>query len=189
MSKIQLQLLLRITGCVSVIFFGLGHLSAQTNQDSHDIRIIVPKTATIAIAGNNEASIQLAAQAPVDAGKGLDFSAAVDNSLWLNYSAVSQEGKSIYVKIVEGTMPEGAQIQVNASTAVGDGQGNLGQVDGSITLSETNQELISGITTCYTGEGQSKGRQLQYSLVSSSNYANTYATTNQVVTVCYTITD
>ncbi len=185
----QLNNLLRITGCISVILFCLNTSYAQSNQDSHDIRIVVPEASSIAISGESGGGIQLAPTAPIEAGMALDFESAKDQSLWLNYSAVSQEGKAIYVKISEGEVPSGTNLQVNATQLSADGNGNLGQANGSVTLSTTNQQLISGIITCYTGDGSEKGRQLAYSLVTTSQYGSIQATSNQVITVCYTITD
>ena len=187
------QLLNRdVTKLFTLMLFVFGicfRAYTQSNSDNLDIKIIVPKSSTIQVAGDNSASIVLAPQLPDDAGKPLDFEASVNNSLWLNYSAVSQEGKNIYVSIADGDLPDGIGLTVNASTSDNVGDGNLGKSEGPITLSTVNQALVKGITTCFTGEGTNKGRQLAYELVSINQYQFINATPNATITVCYTITD
>jgi len=181
--------LLKITGVCSLIFcLSLGVL-AQSNEDSHDIRIVVPKSSTIHIKGDNDGAINLVAEAPQQAGQPLSFTTSEDNSLWLNYSAVSQEGKNIYASIVDGELPSGLGLTLDASITAESGQGNLGQSQGRVTLSTENQSIVEGITTCYTGDGTNKGRQLAYQLVALDAYKTINATTNMSITVCYTITD
>ncbi len=173
-----------------VLVFSFCAISyAQPNTDNHDVKIIVPKSSTIQVSGETTESIVLSPQLPSDAGKPLNFESTVNNSLWLNYSAVSQEGKNIYVSIADGDLPAGIGLTVLASTAGDDGQGNFGESAGSITLSSVNQALVRGITTCFTGEGTNKGRQLAYELISNNQYQLINATPNATITVCYTITD
>ncbi|MCO4819652.1 MAG: hypothetical protein KC517_08505 [Bacteroidetes bacterium] len=173
-----------------VLVFSFCAISyAQPNTDNHDVKIIVPKSSTIQVSGETTESIVLSPQLPSDAVKPLNFESTVNNSLWLNYSAVSQEGKNIYVSIADGDLPAGIGLTVQASTPGDDGQGNFGESAGSITLSSVNQALVRGITTCFTGEGTNKGRQLAYELISNNQYQLINATPNATITVCYTITD
>jgi hypothetical protein len=146
----------------------------------------LPNTPSIQLNGSD---IRLKAEVPAGAGDKLDFVYAQDNNLWLNYSAVTEEAKEIYLSIVDGVLPSGVALKVDASFTEEGGQGNIGQAQGAVTLSTQNQRIIRGITTYYTGEGLYNGRQLAYSLVATNTYTDIKAVSNKTITVCYTITD
>jgi hypothetical protein len=183
------HLLLRITGITSVIFFTAVFTIAQTNQTSHEIIITPPSLSSVQINGNGNNDIQLTAAIPQNAGEALSFENTNDTSLWLNYSVISEQGKDIYVSIANGQVPTGFALQVNATTSANTGEGNLGHSEGTVQLTQQDQRIINGITSCYTGEGINNGRQLSYSLVSVGEYASVESTENTTVTVCYTIMD
>ncbi|WP_435523978.1 hypothetical protein [Chryseobacterium indoltheticum] len=63
------------------------------------------------------------------------------------------------------------------------------------TLSATDQTIISGIGSAYTGNGANNGHNLTYALAAGSGpgavaaYADLQATASTVATVTYTISD
>lgn len=166
---------------------------AQSSEASHDIRVKVSHSSSVKIVGSETNSVNLQVPAPTEAGQQLPVEQATEASLWLNYSNVSpassEASKQILVKIVEGSLPAGLSLVVNANTTYNT-NGNSGVGMGNVELSELNQCLVRDIQTCYTGSGINKGRQLQYSLVHKPNaYAQLQATNNEAITICYTITD
>lgn len=158
---------------------------------SHNISISINDLALIGIrGGNGSANINLSPDAPTIAGQALDFSKASDNSLWLNYSSIvsaSNKSRSINAKI-ESDLPGGTSITVSPKSAT-NGRGKVGTAAESVILSKSDQKVVSGIGSCYTGTGTSKGVQLDYKLnMQDSDYGKLF---NQEysVTVTYTITD
>ena len=163
----------------------------EMKSASHNISITINDLALIGISSTNgETNINLSPVAPTNAGEGLDFSKASDNSLWLNYSSIvssSSAGRSITAKIVSD-LPGGTSITVEPKSA-NNGKGNVGTTAALITLSDTEQKIVSGIGSCYTGKSASNGVQLNYKLnMDESNYADLF-NKQYGVTVTYTITD
>lgn len=158
------------------------------------IGVSMPQVAIINIAGTNGTSIDLALNAPAEAGLMVDLSDAVDSSIWINYTHIrgkfSRPKVDVYAKITNGTVPGGMDLKVKALNDVGAGAGNTGNPVGEITLSSTDQKIIQNIHTCYTGYGVNKGHQLVYRLdVGGVNYADLDFDESTTVTVEYTITD
>ncbi|MFM9943589.1 MAG: hypothetical protein ACKVQB_09225, partial [Bacteroidia bacterium] len=71
----------------------------------------------------------------------------------------------------------------------GQGAGTTGTPSSIITLSTSDQTLISAIGTCYTGDGTSKGHNLTYSLATTAYNLIKYTASPTSITVTYTITN
>ena len=167
---------------------------AQDNQtDNHTIGITVPKVALVDIESATSKNITLNFANITEAGEGL--TAPTSNSdLWLNYSSIlsgedaAETRRKISVKL-NAAIP-GLDIKVAAATYAGSGKGNQGTAAASaITLTGEDQDLITNIGSCYTGNGVSNGHNLTYSVLpNDGNYGALVAKTNSV-TVTYTISD
>jgi len=161
----------------------------ENNSASHDVTISIPEVALLDLEGAS--TITLAPTAPEEAGEGLNFATATDNSVWVNYSSVvaSGQNRSINAKI-DGTVPEGLQLKVSAGSYNGNGAGTIGSSAGNVILSDKDQEIISGIGSSYTGNGTSQGHNLTYQLdlTDTDNYQNLMEGDTEI-TVTYTLTD
>ena len=173
--------------------FSLASASAQdTNVDDHTLTVDIPPVALLDIEGG--ASVTLQATAPTEAGDPLSFS-DTDNSLWLNYSSIVGNAPNATRKVsvaVTGTLPTGTNLKVQAAAATSDGAGTKGTSTGLVTLAAvaTNYDVITGIGSCYTGTGASKGHQLTYSLTENSgSYSSLNFDTDYTVTLTYTLSD
>jgi hypothetical protein len=174
--------------------FAALYSTGQTNQTaSHALRINIPETSSIALAGNSNDGVILNVQAPEESGHQWSFEHAKDSSIWLNYSVVKGSGegqsKNVYVKIQDGTVPQGIVLTVQASDATGSGDGDMGTSGSQVQLNNNNQVLINGIGTCYTGKGIGQGCQLIYALQSSGEALDASDLNSQSLTICYTIAD
>lgn len=162
----------------------------DTNNGSHSISINIPEVALLDLEGGS--SISLAPSAPTEAGAAFDFSSATDNSIWVNYSSVVAAGKSrtVTVAITSGTVPTGMLLNVTAGGYAGNGKGNLGTASPAVTLTSSAKNIITGIGSCYTETGASKGHNLAYSLVldSADDYDGLVQGSTSI-TVTYTLTD
>lgn len=152
----------------------IGVISTSTfaqdnNTDAHNVSVTIPEVALLDLEASAGTSISLAPTAPTEAGLAADFSAAQDNSIWINYSSIigstTEPSRNVSVQITSGTLPGGVALRVTPSTDAGQGEGTMGTVGTSaITLGTSAQNVVTGIGSAYTGDGVSKGHNLTYKL-------------------------
>lgn len=169
-------------------------MSAQVDNNvaTHTLIISIPEVALLDIEGGT--SVTLTAVAPTEAGNPLNLLGTTNNTLYLNYSSIigaaPDNVRKVSVAVTNGTLPSGIDLKVTASAATGDGAGTKGSPGSQMTLSNTAQDLITGIGSCYTGDGSGKGHQLTYVLTeNSANYANLNFSTTHSLTITYTLSD
>ena len=181
---------LAVITLTGLIFASANVFAQDNNNDSHNISINIPEVALLDLEGGS--SITLAPTAPTEAGDALDFSNATDNSTWVNYSSIVPSGttRDVTAAITSGTVPSGLVLKVTAGSYSGSGKGTTGTSAGQVTLSSTAQNVISGIGSSYTGDGQDNGHNLSYvlELTSADDYGQ-LVKDNTSITVTYTITD
>ena len=169
---------------------------ADTNEDGHEVQINIPEVAILDIepAGN---TITLAPEEPTEAGLALDFTNANNDDLWLNYSSIvgstTDPSRTIDVKIEDGeAVPSGMVLKVTAAADNSSGDGVMGTPVGEITLSNTAQNIITGIGSCYTGSPEDNGHQLTYVLeldAAAGSYGQIDFDDAASITIIYTITE
>jgi hypothetical protein len=190
----------KLSVIIATVLFSFGVANAvvvstgdDDNTATHAVSINIPTVALVDVEGSDgEAiSINLAPDvSALEAGEAVDFSTANDNSLWLNYTSVvaSDQTRSVTASI-SGTLPVGVSLKLQAG-GISTGNGTRGSSAGQITLTETGQNVVTGIGSAYTESGENKGHQLTYTLdMNNSSYASLVADDNYNVTVTYTITE
>lgn len=94
------------------------------------------------------------------------ISYSTKDEIWLNYSSIVSEESSrsisAFISSRSSNAPSDLKIRLRVSDDAGQGQGKIGIPTGEITLSSSPQEIITGIGSCYTGRGISKGHQLEF---------------------------
>ncbi|MDF2834217.1 hypothetical protein [Chryseobacterium indoltheticum] len=182
---------------MSLAAFALSaNLKAQdTNADNHTITISVPEVALVDIEPAATKNITLGFTAPTEAGNPVIPNTS-NTTLWLNYSSIkSVADPTRNVSVSVNAIIPGIDIQVTAAAATGSGGGTLGTPVAQLTLSATDQTIISGIGSAYTGNGANNGHNLTYALAAGSGpggvavYADLQAAATTVATVTYTISD
>ena len=175
---------------VLILFFN-GLLQAQdTNTDAHDVTVVVPEVALLDI--EDGSNITLTITAPTEAGLPVGFSAE-DNTQWLNYSSIigstTEPNRKVTV-VASGNLPAGTNLKVVAGAYTGTGAGTTGSPTAAVTLSTTEQDLITGIGSCYTGDGTSNGHNLTYSIEENmGDYSNLDFDADYTATITYTLSD
>ncbi|WP_210150551.1 hypothetical protein [Chryseobacterium scophthalmum] len=186
-----------ITLAMSLATFALSsNLKAQdTNKDNHTVTISVPEVALVDIEPAATKNITLGFTAPTEAGNPVVPNTA-NSTLWLNYSSIkSVADPTRNVSVSVNAIIPGIDIHVTAAAATGSGGGTLGTPAAQLTLSATDQTIISGIGSAFTGNGANNGHNLTYALAAGSGpggvaaYADLQATATTVATVTYTISD
>ncbi len=173
------------------IFLGVNSVKAEDlSSNSHVVTVSIPEVALLDLEGTT--AVTLSPTAPTEAGLAFDFTTATNSSVWVNYSSVvaAQKSRNVTVQITNGSVPTGLTLTVAAGADAGAGKGTTGTSAGTITLSATAQTLISGVKSCWTGNGSSKGHNLTYALdlTSADNYSD-LANANTDITITYTLTD
>ena len=99
---------------------------------------------------------------------GLPRQMITDNSQWLNYTTLvrpSDPTISITVEIGSGRVPEGLELQIEASPYVGRSKDRAGTPTRKVTVTHLPRVLINNIGTCYTGSDRNEGHQLTFSFI------------------------
>lgn len=169
--------------------------NAQTddNDDDHTVAISIPEVAILDLEGST--SVSLSVDAPTEAGKAVDFSNATDNSVWINYSSIvstSEPSRVVSAKISNNSVPDGMLLKVTATADAGNGDGTMGTSAGTVTLNSSDQKVITGIGSCYTGDGANNGHNLKYALEldpTAGSYADIDFDQDVTLTITYTISN
>lgn len=177
-----------------LVGFGATKIFAQNNIASHEANIQIPEIALLGLASNHSTDLILQPLSPTEAGNSINLLPTQQNQdLWLNYSSVIRDKnhRRKIVAFVQGEIPEGVRINVEASEATGSGKGKLGKPVGAVALSNQPSEIITDIGSCYTGKGSQNGHILNYRLEynnSPENYTQ-IAQAETSINVVYTLTD
>ena len=174
-------------------FFSL-QAQADNNDvttDDHDVKIIIPNFAILDVEPEATLSIDLTAGEPTEAGTALNFANATNADLWLNYSSIvaTSETRKITVQ-TSAAIPAGLELKVTAAPYAGaDGGGITGAPTTEVTLSTTAADIVTGIGSCYTGDGNTNGHNLNYALNAiDADYGNIVSSTaGTTITITYTI--
>jgi hypothetical protein len=177
-----------------ILFIALPVCSgAQNIPAKHDVDIEIPEVALLGLSSENQVDIALNLTSPSEAGNELDLSHTKNTSVWINYSSIVQNHvhRRKVVAMIHGDIPEGMHLTVEASEALGYGNGKLGEPVGKVTLSEQPTDLIVNIGSCYTGRGSSNGHYLTYQLEQNNSENSIDRITYEAASVCvlYTLTD
>lgn len=185
------------TAALAFSVFSFHQVNAQdTNTDAHSVVIGIPEVALLDIESASGTTINLGPTAPTEAGNPVSFAAATNTALWINYSSIigstTEPTRKVTTSITSGTVPSGMLLKVQAAADAAQGDGTVGTPVGLLTLTGSAQDFVTGIGSCYTGTGATKGHNLTYSLLlnpTAGNYANLDFDDATTVTVTYTLTN
>ncbi len=167
-------------------------VSAQNNSSDHKIDVAIPQVALLGLVSDNSTIINTLS--PIEAGNAVNLSEnGQNNGIWINYSSVNRDNnhQRKVIAMVQGKLPNGIHLIVEASEAGGSGKGKLGNPVGNVTLSEQPSDVITEIGSCYTGKGVNNGHYLTYNLKldKSEDYYAHLSSEQNSVNVIYTLTD
>lgn len=180
---------------IAVLFIALFPVLgyAQNNIASHQLGVDIPEVALLGLVSGNENDIQLNVASPAEAGSAVNTTDVENTSIWINYSSVTrskQQSRKV-VALIQGDLPPGMQLLVEASHATGNGNGKFGTPVGEVPLTSQPTEIITDIGSCYTGRGLQNGHVLTYKLdfdPAAANYAD-LKKSGTSINVIYTLTD
>ncbi|HAQ37068.1 MAG TPA: hypothetical protein DCX89_09095 [Saprospirales bacterium] len=185
MNAIRFFWLISLLSLVSVLQGQTGYGTGQ-----HGISVQFPSIVLLDIEPGDH-TVNLEISAPTEAGNPVTIgSLAADNTLWMNYTSAlssSASSRSVTVQLMSGSVPSGLRLRVQANTYSGTGAGTFGTPGGTINISGTAQNLLTGIRGAYTGNGVNTGHRLTYSL-QIQNYGQLAGIQTGDLTIAYTIT-
>ncbi len=179
-SAFVIILLLVLTSSYSVF-------AQDTNTDNHQITIQIPTVALLDLETSGTKNFTAPFVQSTEAGDKIT-APAPNSTLWLNYSSIQTGATTKRVDVKTSALVTGVDINLIASTSA-TGAGTLGTPTAGITLTGTEQPLITGIGSAYTVTGPNNGHQLNYTFAATdANYA-ALRSGNTTVIVTYTLVD
>lgn len=168
--------------------------AGQTSQVNHKVNIEIPEVALLGLVSEETGGINLMPSAPDEAGDPINLKDAQQGKgVWLNYSSIirSENHSRKVMATVQGKLPDGLRLAVEATEASGKGGGKLGKPVGKVYLSEEPAEVISDIGSCFTGKGLNTGHLLSYKLepVNNTDELADLKQNQTSLQVLYTLTD
>ncbi len=172
---------------------GLSSLYAQ-NFGEHAVAISIPEIAILDIESSTSSSDVTFDLNANNLEAGEEFTINETNSnLWINYTSVVQgalSSRNVTVELDAATFIQGMVLKVVASAHTLTGGGQYGTPTAIVTPTDLPQNLITDIGSSFTGNGQSKGHNLTYSLDFSGNFEDLNVDgASMNFTMKYTITD
>lgn len=171
---------------VAVMGFATSNVNAQdTNEASETVTYTLPTMAILDLEGTAPA---LTFIVPTEAGSAIEE--VTSNTSWINYTSIIASGTTnkVSVALSGAAVPAGTTLKVVAATHAGSGNGTYGAPTEAVTLSQTAQDLITGVGSCYTGTGNTNGHQLTYTWsVDADKYETVVAAAAADITATYTI--
>ena len=201
MKKLSLALIFVLGVSLSFNAAGQGVRASERiislNEASHSFGVKIDPTALVDIEGGT--GFTLTPVVGTEAGaQPFSFDGVKNDAHWLNYTSVkdaNNETRSITAELsYEGTaLPAGMTIVLTPKAAKSGGKGNKGNVtETAIDLdqaAEGGYTIVSGIGSCYTGNGIEFGVNLVYSLKLNEDDFSTIEADTYTATVTYTISD
>jgi hypothetical protein len=170
-------------------------VNAQDSKtDNHTVNVTVPEVALLDLEQTSARNFTMTFVAPTEAGLKLS-NPLTDTRMWLNYTSIvtaSGPDMSRMVKVKTSVNPPpGITFSVEATPTAAVGKVGTTGTGAQVTLDINDSDLVTGIGSCYTGDGNAKGHQLTYRATapaSGPNFAQLIAGTTAMI-VTYTLTD
>jgi len=176
---------IKILVLMSSLFMAMSGLGLAQQSDSH---IVTMQVLDIALLRIIPGDITLTIGPP--AIPGMPPGDATDSTCRVQYTALVPSGMSRIITVawaVGDVAPAGTTLRVTATPA-NLGGGNEGASAGSVDISSSPTNVVTGIGSCYTGIGAAEGAQLAYVLAVTTPASLVSGETRQA-TVTYTLTD
>ena len=165
----------------SLFVIGLAGVAGAQSSATHDVTININDIAEVNVNGSD---ISLTVTAPGAGGSDPQGDSNTDAQLQYT-SVVSSTTRLVSAKISAGSVPSGLSLAVQPTGTPGTNEGTYGS---SVTLTATDQNLVTGVGSCATGTGASDGATLSYSLSVDDPTQLDYGD-DTTVTITYTLTD
>jgi len=171
-------------------FFSINSY-AQWEEGQISVYFSIPEIALVDIEPSLNNTVHFSIVSSADPGESPEISEPSGQEIWLNYSSAMKNengSRKIVAEIVEGSLPDGIELYLEASAYRGTGDGRLGQSSGRVSLGNQPRPVVAGIGSCYTGDGINNGHLLQFS-IEITDYSMIHSGSETEFTILYTLTD
>lgn len=177
-----LGVFLTMNMCIATIF-----AQDPTNTATNVVSLGMPEVYLLA---SNSPTVNLTLT-PQTAGNAV-VSSVSDSTARILISSVIAESqpRTMTAAISNGSVPAGTTLKLVARTPNSNFIGTAGTFASEITLSSTNQNLITGIGTCYSGTSADDGYKMRYTYglpTSTSAYDQIRASGGTSITITFTL--
>lgn len=174
---------------LAILVVSVSTAFADSNTDNHQVSIVIPQIALLDIEPEGSKDISITMVEPTEAG---DAPADQTNdNLWLNVTSIVAANATRSISVSINAAVAGLDLKVVAAAYDGDGFGFWGTAKSELTtLSTSSQNLVTGIKSGYTANGDGNGYQLTYTV--SPKGDNTFGdlvADTKLITVTYTLTE
>ncbi len=172
-----------------IILTNLSIVSAQdgSNTATNVVSLGMPEVYMLA---SNSATVNLTLT-PTTAGNAVVSSVADSTARVLISSVVAEaQTRTLTAKISAGSVPAGTYLNLVAQTPNATFVGTAGTFAAEIQLSATDQNIITGIGTCYSGTSSDDGYKMKYTYgvpESTEQYDLIRASGGSAVTITFTL--
>lgn len=173
---------------LAILVVSVSTAFADSNTDNHTISIVIPQIALLDIEPEGSKDISITMVEPTEAG---DAPADQTNDkLWLNVTSIVAANATRSISVSINAAVAGLDLKVVAAAYYGAGFGSWGTAQPELTLSASSQNLVTGIKSGYTANGDGNGYRLTYTV--SPKGDNTFGdlvADTESITVTYTLTE
>lgn len=164
------------------------------NTDNHTVTVIIPEVALLDLESAGLKNFTMNFTAPTEEGLGIG-NPDDNEDVWLNYTSIIKPstiaaGRTINVK-TQAAPPGGINFTVKAAPYSGIGGGGTPgtRVNSNLTISTTPINIITGIKSCFTGNGPTNGHKLTYGATTGPAGYSGLVSGTKTVNIIYTLTD
>jgi len=175
---------------LAILLSGILPAFSQNESSNINVRFSIPEIAVMDVEPEYN-NIEFSVSASSDPGGEPVVEQVSGESIWINYSSAIRENgnkRSINAQLVDDNLPSGISFYIEASAASPFGSANQGVSSGKVQISGDPRPIITGIGSCFTGDGVTMGHELRY-FVEITDFDKLESNNDQVFTVMYTITD
>jgi len=189
MEKMENKIKLINKILLAVLIVGISTAYSQDgNSDNHTVSIEIPQIALLDTESNTTKDISITMEAPTEAGE--TMADQTDDNIWLNVTSIVASGGTRDISVKIDIPITGLDLKVKSEAYAGNGFGSWGVTQGELTISTTDQTLVSGIGSGYTVDGANNGYNLTYTASPKANadFGSMVSTIGTDIIVTYTLT-
>ncbi len=174
---------------IAVLIVSMSIAYSDGLTDNHKVTIIIPEIALLDIEPQASKDITVTMTAPTEAGNPL--ASSTDKNLWLNVTSIVATGKTRNISVKINAPLAGLNLKVASAAYAGSGFGSWGTPQPQLTLTASDQTLVSGLKSGFTANGANNGYNLTYTAepVASNDFGDIVSSAGSEITVTYTLTE
>lgn len=183
---------MRLSDAISLtlLLFIISFKCYAQRDAEHEINVNISEVALLEVLAGSGGEVNFNGVAPNTSGQKIRISNKAGSGVWLNYSSIvgPNQFRTVTATVL-GNIPAGIVLKVKTSECKGVGRGLVGQTLNEKELSNSPVNIITGIGSCFTGQGEQNGHELSYSLELNDDAYGLLERKETSLQILYTLTD